>query len=92
MPPKPSPKPPDGASASQATTNGPNLPFISSEVVRIWKQRWNFSVTITAFSDLPRETKQAIFANVLSDDTIKGMNTLGLQDVNAIIESFQTQV
>ena len=30
--------------------------------------------------------------NVLSDDIIKRMNNLGLRDVNAIIESFQTLV
>jgi len=107
MPPKPSPKPSEGTSASQTTTSGPNLQFISSEIARvpkldiatstpdgfqIWKQRWNSAVTITAFSDLPRETQQALFTNVLSDDTVKRMNILGLQDVHAIIESFQTQV
>ncbi|KAL9955329.1 hypothetical protein ACROYT_G036637 [Oculina patagonica] len=107
MPPKPIPEPSEGASASPTTTSGPNLQFISSEIARvpkldiatstpdgfqIWKQRWNSAVTITAFSDLPRETQQALFTNVLSDDTVKRMNILGLQDVNAIIESFQTQV
>jgi len=84
MPPKPSPKPSEGTSASPTTTSGPNLQFISSEIPRvpkldiatstpdgfqIWKQRWNSAVTITAFSDLPRETQQALFTNVLSDDT-----------------------
>ena len=111
MPPRRTPPRPDEASprasASPATTNGPNLQFISSEIARvpkldistctpdgfqIWKQRWNSAVTITAFADLPRGTQQAIFTNVLSDDTVKRMNILGLQDVNAIIEAFQTQV
>ena len=49
-------------------------------------------MTITAFADLARGTQQALFTNVLSDDTVKRMNILGLQDVNAIIEAFQPQV
>ena len=80
MPPKPSPKS-DGASPNPTATNGPNLPFISSTIARvpkldivtstpdefqIWKQRLNSAVTITSFSDLSRETKQALFANVRS--------------------------
>ena len=96
-----------GASASPTTTNGPNLQFISSEIAcvpkldistctpdgfQIWKQRRNSAVTITAFAGLPRGTQQALFTNVLSDDSVKRMNILGLQDVNAIIEAFQIQV
>ena len=47
---------------------------------------------MTAFFDLSRETQHALFTNVLSDDTVRGMNISGLQDVNAITESFQAQV
>ena len=50
----------------------------------------HYSGRLTA--DLPRGTQQALFTNVLSDDTVKRMNILGLQDVNAIIEAFRTQV
>ena len=97
-----------GASAPGAVENrGPNLPFISSEIGRvskldistctpdsfeIWKQRWDSAATITGFFDLPTATQQALFTNVLSDDTVKRMNNLGQQDVRAIIESFQNQV
>ena len=58
----------------------------------IWKQRWTSAITITGFSGLPRENQLALIMNILSDDTMKRMNSLGLQDVNAIIESFQTLV
>ena len=107
MPPKPSPKPTEEAGATSATTNTSSLQFISSEIARvprldvatstpdgfqIWKQRWNSAVTITGFFQLPQETQQALFTNVLSDDTVKKMNLLALHDVNAIIEAFQTQV
>ena len=107
MPPKPSPKPSEETTASPPATTRPNLQFISSEIARvpkldiatstpdgfqIWKQRWNSAVTITAFSDLPGETQHALFTNVLNDDTVRRMNISGLHDVNAIIESFQTQV
>ena len=107
MPPRRTPPRPDEASASQATTNRPNHQFISSEIARvpkldistctpdefqIWKQRWNSAVTITAFADLPRGTQQALFTIILSDNSVKQMNILGLQDVNAIIEAFQMQV
>ena len=96
MPLKPSPEPPDEASASSTTTNSPSLQFISSEIARvphldvasstpdgfqIWKQRWSSAVTITGFSALPQETQLALFTNVLSDYT--EMNLLALPDVNA---------
>ena len=59
---------------------------------QICKQRWNSAVTIMAFPDLPTGTQQALFTNVLSDDSVKRMNSFGLQDVNAIIKPFQIQV
>ena len=40
------------------------------------------------FSELPPETQQALFTNVLSDDTVKRMNLLALNDVNVIILAF----
>ena len=87
MPPRRTPPCPDEASAgaSPATTNGPNLKFISSEIARvlkldistctpdgfhIWKQQWNSALTITVFADLPGGTKQALLTNVLSGDTV----------------------
>lgn len=44
-----------------------------------------------AFTDLPRETQQALFTSTLNDDTVKQVNILGLQGANAIIEAFQIQ-
>ena len=43
-------------------------------------------MTITAFADLPRGIQQALFRSVLSEDTVKRMNILGLQEVNAPVQ------
>lgn len=58
---------------------------------QICKQQWLSAVTIMAFTDLPRETQQALFTSTLNDDTVKQVNILGLQGANAIIEAFQIQ-
>lgn len=78
------PKTSSRVSASPAATNGPNVPLICSHLQKFqscillptadrfqtWKQWWNSAVTITAFSDLPRETQQALF-KILHDETVK---------------------
>ena len=93
----------DGASGTSII----NLPFISSKIGRltklnissysskgfeIWRQRWDSVTTNTQFYELSSEIQKALFINVLSDDTIKRMNTLGQQEVQTLIELFQRQV
>ena len=102
MPPRRGPSRPDetntGDSANPATTNGPNLQFISSEIARVPKLAISnctpdgFQILKQPRHSLSRETHKALFTNALNDVTVKQMNILGLQDVNAIIEAFQIQV
>ena len=69
-----------------------NLAGCTLDTFDIWLQRWNSVTTITNFHALPRNTQKALFTNALTDDTVRRMNILHLDNVEEILNKFKTQV